>query len=71
MGATVSGSEIDEWKEPSKESYILCSTPDKYPKKSKKITIEFSKGEAKSYQDLIISTSSGMNFFSKITMFIG
>ena len=47
MGATVSGSEIDGWKEPSKESYILCSTPDKYPSKSKKLEIEFSKGEAK------------------------
>jgi len=47
MGATVSGSEIDDWKEPSKESYILCSTPDRYPSKSKKLEIEFSKGEAK------------------------
>jgi argininosuccinate synthase len=47
MGATVSGSEIDNWKEPSKESYILCNTPDRYPSKSKKLEIEFSKGEAK------------------------
>ena len=47
MGATVSGSEIDDWKEPSKESYILCNTPDKFPSKSKKLEIEFSKGEAK------------------------
>ena len=47
MGATVSGSEIDDWKEPSKESYILCNTPDKYPSKPKKLEIEFSKGEAK------------------------
>ncbi len=47
MGATVSGSEIDDWKEPSKESYILCNTPDEYPSKPKKLEIEFSKGEAK------------------------
>ena len=47
MGATVSGSEIDDWKEPSKESYILCNTPNKYPSKPKKLEIEFSKGEAK------------------------
>ena len=47
MGATISGSEIDDWKEPSKESYILCNTPDKYPLKSKKLEIEFSKGEPK------------------------
>jgi argininosuccinate synthase len=47
MGATVSGSEIDDWKEPSNESYILCNTPDKYPSKPKKLEIEFSRGEAK------------------------
>ena len=47
MGATVSGSEIDDWKEPSKESYILCNAPDRYPSKPKKLEIEFSKGEAK------------------------
>ena len=47
MGATISGSEIDDWKEPSKESYILCNTPDKYPLKSKKFEIEFFKGEPK------------------------
>ena len=47
MGATVSGPEIDDWKEPSKESYILCNTRDKYPSKPKKLEIEFSKGEAK------------------------
>ena len=47
MGATVSGSEIDDWKEPSKESYILCNTPDKYPLKSKTLEIEFFKGEPK------------------------
>ena len=47
MGATVSGSEIDEWKEPSDESYILCKKPNQYPKKDKRIKIEFVKGEAK------------------------
>ena len=47
MGATVSGSEIDDWKEPSIESYILCNTPDKYPLKSKTLEIEFFKGEPK------------------------
>jgi argininosuccinate synthase len=47
MGVTVSGSEIDDWKEPSKESYILCNTPDKYPLRSKILEIEFFKGEPK------------------------
>ena len=47
MGATVSGSEIDEWNQPSDQSYILCKKPSQYPKKDKKITIDFIKGEAK------------------------
>ena len=55
MGATISGSEIDEWKEPSSESYILCNTPDKYPQNTKKITIEFKKGEAKKLNGKLIN----------------
>ena len=47
MGATVSGSEIDEWNQPSDQSYILCKKPSQYPKKDKKIIIDFIKGEAK------------------------
>ena len=53
MGATVSGSEIDEWKEPSEESYILCSTPDKYPSKTKKVIIH--------------NTTIGGDFYKEIT----
>ncbi|MBT7752894.1 MAG: argininosuccinate synthase [Gammaproteobacteria bacterium] len=46
LGATASGSEIDEWNEPSNKSYILCNQPDNYPDQSQKISIEFSHGEA-------------------------
>ena len=35
MGATISGSEIDEWEEPSSESFVLCKLPHQYPKKPK------------------------------------
>ena len=63
MGATVSGSEIDDWKEPSKESYILCNTPDKYPLKSKKIEIEFSKGEPKKLNGKLMK---GPDFLKKL-----
>ena len=47
MGATVSGSEIDEWNQPSDQSYILCKKPGQYPKKDKKLPLDFIKGEAK------------------------
>ena len=46
LGATASGSEIDEWDEPSDASFILCNQPDNYPSQSKKLAIEFKHGEA-------------------------
>jgi argininosuccinate synthase len=66
MGATVSGSEIDEWKEPSKESYILCNTPDTYPSKLKKIVIEFSKGEAKKIDGVGIKGPELLRLLNKL-----
>ena len=66
MGATVSGSEIDDWKEPSKESYILCNTPDKYPLKSKKIEIEFSKGEPKKLNGKLMKGPDFLKTLNKI-----
>jgi|TARA_X000000950_G_scaffold185345_1_gene224511 argininosuccinate synthase len=66
MGATVSGSEIDDWKEPSKESYILCNTPDKYPLKSKKLEIEFFKGEAKKLNGKLMKGPDLLKTLNKI-----
>ena len=48
MGATVSGSEIDKWEEPSEESFVLCKLPENYPNKITKLDITFSKGEVTS-----------------------
>ena len=45
MGATISGSEIDEWEEPSNESFVLCKLPHQYPKKSKTLKIKFLRGK--------------------------
>ena len=49
MGATISGSEIDVWDEPSKESFVLCKQPHQYPKKPKSIKLKFSKGKVVSF----------------------
>ncbi len=51
MGATISGSEIDVWDEPSKDSFVLCKQPHQYPKKSKSLKIKFSKGKVTSVND--------------------
>ena len=45
MGATISGSEIDTWNEPSPDSFVLCKQPHQYPKKAKSLKIKFSKGK--------------------------
>ena len=45
MGATISGSEIDEWEEPSSESFVLCKLPHQYPKKPQTLKIKFLKGK--------------------------
>jgi argininosuccinate synthase len=66
MGATVSGSEIDDWKEPSKESYILCNTLDKYPLKSKKLEIEFFKGEPKKLNGKLMKGPDLLKTLNKI-----
>ncbi len=66
MGATVSGSEIDEFKEPTKEIYILCNTPDKYPSNTKKVEIEFSKGEAKKINGKLIKGPDLLRTLNKI-----
>ena len=51
MGATISGSEIDTWNEPSPESFVLCIQPHQYPKKAKSLKIKFSKGKVISLND--------------------
>lgn len=44
LGATISGSEIDEWKQPSDESYLLTPAKVKTDLNSTKITFEFNQG---------------------------
>jgi argininosuccinate synthase len=51
MGATISGSEIDVWEEPSKETFVLCKLPHQYPKKSKSLKFKFSKGKVTTLND--------------------
>ena len=54
MGATISGSEIDEWQEPSKESFVLCNQPHQYPKRPKTLNIRFSKGKVVSLNNISV-----------------
>ncbi len=66
MGVTISGSEIDTWDAPSDESYTLCSKPEEYPSKNKKIRIGFKKGEAVLLNDKKIKGPELMRYLNKI-----
>jgi len=66
MGVTVSGSEIDTWDAPSDESYTLCSKPEKYPTKNKKIRIGFRKGEAVLLNGKKVKGPELMRYLNKI-----
>ncbi len=45
LGATISGSEIDEWKKPSDESYLITAPYVDVNKKNTLVTFEFKKGD--------------------------
>ena len=46
LGVTMSGSEIDEWKEPSDETYQLCNPASKWPRDKMRVKIRFERGIA-------------------------
>ncbi len=44
LGVTVSGSEIDEWKEPGPGSFMLCAHPDDWPDAPHRTAVTFEAG---------------------------
>ncbi len=44
LGITISGSEIDEFKSPSRDTYVLAAHPDEWPREPLSIKIEFREG---------------------------
>ena len=68
MGATISGSEIDEWEEPSNESFVLCKSPHQYPKKPKTLKIKFLRGKVVSIND---KKMQGADFLRSLNMLGG
>ncbi len=46
LGVTMSGSEIDEWKEPGDETYQLCKPRAQWPAERMRIKVRFDKGVA-------------------------
>jgi argininosuccinate synthase len=46
LGVTMSGSEIDEWKEPSDETYQLCRPAAEWPREKMRVRVRFDGGVA-------------------------
>lgn len=66
MGATISGSEIDTWDEPSKDSFVLCRQPEQYPKRTKYIKIKFLKGRVISLNNKKIRGADLLRFLNSL-----
>ncbi len=57
LGATISGSEIDEWKKPSDESFLLTPAKIDATKKSQLISFEFEQGKLVALDGQILDES--------------
>nr|WP_251359668.1 argininosuccinate synthase [Kangiella sp. TOML190] len=44
LGVTISGSEIDQWQEPSEDTYVLCNAPSKIKQCPTEIKLNFENG---------------------------
>ncbi|MCW8997194.1 MAG: argininosuccinate synthase, partial [Kangiellaceae bacterium] len=54
LGATISGSEIDQWQEPKAASYVLTKPSNTIANEPGKITLEFVKGKLASLNDQVV-----------------
>ena len=57
LGATISGSEIDEWLQPDIASYVLTSAPDKIESKTSTISLSFDQGKVVALNDKALCES--------------
>ncbi len=57
LGATISGSEIDEWQQPDAASYVLTSMPSEQAKKSSLIRLSFKEGILSALNDQALDDS--------------
>ncbi len=72
LGATISGSEIDEWKKPSDESYLLTNPNVDSSKENSLISFEFSQGNLVALNDKKLDDSfTGEHVMQQLNKLVG
>lgn len=72
LGSTISGSEIDQWKKPSEESYLLTNPKVDTSKENTLVTFGFDKGCLVSLNDQILDKSfSGQQVMQMLNQLVG
>ncbi len=72
LGATISGSEIDEWQQPDKNSYVLTAPPTKAATSPAEFTLTFKKGDLVAFNDRKLGESlTGEQIMQQLNELIG
>ncbi len=72
LGATISGSEIDEWKQPSDESYLITKAKVDASKQSTLISFEFEKGRLIGLNEKLLSAKfTGESVMQELNKLVG
>lgn len=72
LGATISGSEIDEWKKPSDESYLITAPIVDVNKENTLVSFEFKNGDLVALNDKVIETDySGEQVMQYLNQLVG
>lgn len=72
LGATISGSEIDEWKRPSDESYLITAPIIDVSKETTLISFEFKSGDLVALNDKTLGTDySGEDVMQYLNQLVG
>ena len=72
LGATISGSEIDDWKQPSDESYLITEPNVDTSMKSQLVSFQFEKGSLVALDNQLLSEAfSGETVMQKLNQLVG
>ncbi|TQV86371.1 argininosuccinate synthase [Aliikangiella coralliicola] len=72
LGATISGSEIDEWQQPDKASYVLTALPGHTENKPQLIKLTFSQGSLSALNgEPITDNYSGQKVMQQLNQLVG
>jgi argininosuccinate synthase len=72
LGTTISGSEIDQWQQPTLESYVLTQSPKEAKHGSTLLTLAFKKGKLSAVNNKLLSLSyTGREVMQQLNQLVG